>query len=134
MVFEISFDDGSIGDLEIARLLSKYKLPGIFYIPIDRELDWYKCREIAKDFEIGCHSFTHPSDMKLLDDENLRLEVATAKEAMESVFGREIKSFCYPRGRFDDRVVEAVKEAGFEEARTTKVLEIGMDWTKDMFR
>lgn len=128
MIFETSWDDMTQGDLEIARLLKSYTLPGIFYVPIDRELDWHKVKEIGKDFEIGSHTITHPADIKLLDDEHLDLEIDKSKKMLEAVFDRPITSFCYPRGRFDDRVIERVKEAGYKEARTTEVLRTDNNW------
>lgn len=124
MVFETSWDDGSVADMELARLLKKFKLPAVFYVHIDRELAWDKIREIAKDFEIGCHTVTHPADIKTLSDDELDYEIDKAKGMMESIFAKPITKFCYPRGRFDDRVVAKVKEAGFTEARTTEVLRL----------
>lgn len=128
MIFETSWDDGCIADMEIARLLKKYKLPGVFFVPIDRELDWSKVKEIAKDFEIGSHTITHPANIKMLDDEHLEMEVTKSKRMLEAVFNKQIRKFCYPRGRYDDRVIEAVKQAGYESARTTEVL-----WTDRKF-
>src|SRR3989344_3707514 len=109
MVFETSWDDGSVEDLEIARLLKKYNLPGLFYVPIERVLSWDKIKEIAKNFEIGCHTVTHPADIKLCTDEELFTEVEGAKGMLESILAREVTKFCYPRGRFDDRVINYVK-------------------------
>ena len=74
-----SWDDGHELDLRVMELLRKYKLPGIFFIPIE---SWgYSNLEKYKDFEIGCHTYTHPSDLKLLNDKQLYEK--TRKDAVE---------------------------------------------------
>jgi peptidoglycan/xylan/chitin deacetylase (PgdA/CDA1 family) len=76
-------------------------------------------REIAKYFEVGGHTVTHPPDIKLLDDEAIEFEVRMNKKWVENVIGREIEWFCYPRGRYNDRVIDIVKSVGYKYARTT---------------
>jgi len=122
MVFETSWDDGTSQDVRLAILLAKYGLPAVFYIPIDRSLDWGAVKGIAEHFEIGCHTVSHPPDLKRLSDEEQRFEIIESKKMLESALGKSVKKFCYPRGRYDDRSVALVKEAGYEEARTTLVL------------
>lgn len=127
MIFETSWDDGSKNDLLIASLLKKYSLPGIFYIIVDKVdqpgyLTWQDIIQLHKDgFEIGSHTMSHPHDMKMLYETELKYEVESSKGMLESVLGVEISKFCYPRGRYDDRVVDAVQKAGYVEARTTQV-------------
>lgn len=127
MKIETSWDDGNILDLKVAKLLKKYKLPGTFYIVVDwidskGYLTWEDVKRLDKEgFEIGSHTMSHPQDMKLLFDDELKHELENSKGMIESVLGHEIKSFCYPRGRYDQRVIDAVIEAGYLEARTTKV-------------
>lgn len=131
MLFETSWDDGSMLDLKLIDLLKKYEMPATFYMPIRCDLGMFKVREIAKDFEIGCHTYSHPQDMKLLSEEELHVEIKVAKEVLEKVIDKTVTKFCYPRGRYNDFVKAIVKEAGFEEARTTKVGQTTM--TFDMF-
>jgi peptidoglycan/xylan/chitin deacetylase (PgdA/CDA1 family) len=69
-------------------------------------------------WELGSHTFTHP-DLTQLDDARLRREVAGSKRALERRFDVRISFFCYPAGRFDARVVAAVRRAGFRGATTT---------------
>lgn len=127
MIFETSWDDGRKNDLLIASLLKKYGLPGVFYIIVDRVdqpgyLSWKDIIQLHKDgFEIGSHTMSHPHDMKMLYETELKYEVESSKGMLESVLDVEISKFCYPRGRYDDRVVDAVQKAGYVEARTTKL-------------
>src|SRR3990167_4362681 len=128
MHFLTSWDDGNILDLKVATLLQKYNLPGTFYIVGDwigkkDYLTWPDVRELDQaGFEIGSHTMSHPQDLKALYDDQLQYEIQTSKEMIETVLGHPIKSFCYPRGRYDQRVIDQVIKAGYVEARTTKVL------------
>jgi peptidoglycan/xylan/chitin deacetylase (PgdA/CDA1 family) len=65
--------------------------------------------------EIGSHSFTHRG-LTRLSDEELEREVDSSRVRLEEVTGRPVVSFCYPYGDFDDRVVAAVRHAGFRAA------------------
>jgi len=120
-----SWDDGGIGDLKIADLLEKYKMPGTFYVVVDwigteGYLTWDNIKGLDKrGFKIGSHTVTHPSDLKSLHDEQLFYEVQNSKDMIEAVLGHHIDSFCYPRGRADNRVKAKVKEAGYMWARGT---------------
>jgi peptidoglycan/xylan/chitin deacetylase (PgdA/CDA1 family) len=122
---ETSWDDGGAGDLKIAKLLKKYRVPGVFYIVVDwigkdGFLTWEQVRLIRRmGFRIGSHTITHPQDLKKLHDEQLHYEIQNSKDMIEAVLGEKIDSFCYPRGRADNRVKRFVKEAGYTEARGT---------------
>ena len=125
LIITTSWDDGGVMDTQIAEVLKKYDLPGTFYIIVDavnREtfLTWQQIKDIeAMGFEIGSHTVSHPSDLKLLHDEQLHYEIQNSKDMIEAVLGHSISKFCYPRGRFDDRVKDHVARAGYVEARGT---------------
>ena len=120
-----SWDDGSILDLKVAEVLEKYKLPGIFYIVCDwvgkqGYLSWDQIKDLDKrGFEIGSHTLSHPTDLKMTYEDQLFAEVHISKDILENVLGHSIKSFCYPRGRADERIKEMVVEAGYLNARGT---------------
>jgi peptidoglycan-N-acetylglucosamine deacetylase len=128
MLFEISVDDGSRLDLKFAELLRKYGLTATFYVPIDRELDWQDVIKLSKEFEIGSHTISHPSDIKLLTYAEQYAEIQNSKDLLESILNKEVTKFCYPRGRFDVTSLGLVREAGYKEARTTKVLHTKLDF------
>lgn len=84
-----------------------------------RPLDWPQVEEMARHgIEMGAHTVTHP-ELPGLDDATLRREIRASKQAIEERLGRPVSSFCYPRGRFDERVVREVASAGFGIACTT---------------
>lgn len=122
-----SWDDGAKSDLKLAQLLKSYQLPGIFFLPnAGLQLSLAEIRELALDFEIGGHTVSHPHDMKDLVYEDLVAEIWNNKMWLETVSGQMLEWFCYPRGRYDDRVIKAVQESGFKYARTT--LQGVTDW------
>lgn len=57
---------------------------------------------------LGWHTWSHPHLIQLSDDD--------LKREVEPPFPMDW--FCYPYGEFDNRVIEAVKEAGFKYAHT----------------
>jgi len=85
----------------------------------------------ATDMEIGAHGRTHTRLTKL-NNPALYSEVADSKEEIEQLLGITINSFAYPYGDFDDRTVEAVKNAGYHKACITRPGWLNSDL--DMFR
>lgn len=78
-----------------------------------RHLDWGEMREMQEaGIEFGSHGASH-RDLRFLSDEELRRELVSSKQALEDGLGREVASFCYPFGRYDQRVRRAVIEAGY---------------------
>lgn len=73
---------------------------------------------IEAGWEIDAHSLTH-ADLTTVDDRRLRLEVAGSRKEIQHRFGVPVDFFCYPSGRHDERVVAAVRRAGFLGATTT---------------
>jgi peptidoglycan/xylan/chitin deacetylase (PgdA/CDA1 family) len=75
-------------------------------------------RLISAGWEIDAHSVTHP-DLTSLDDRQLAYEVAGSRIELRRRFGVPVSFFCYPAGRFDARVIAAVRRAGYLGATTT---------------
>jgi peptidoglycan/xylan/chitin deacetylase (PgdA/CDA1 family) len=65
--------------------------------------------------EVGSHGATH-CPLTRLSDADLVREVAGSKATLERLTGVPVTSFCYPYGDFDDRVVGAVRAAGYRTA------------------
>jgi len=122
-----SWDDGTKTDILLAIILAKYNIPATFFIPTMCELTGYDIKFLSKFFEIGGHTYSHPQDLKLLSDKNLKFEIEDNKKWLENIISRTITEFCYPRGRYNEEVVWAVKMAGYKSARTTVVGETGIE-------
>lgn len=73
---------------------------------------------IAAGWEIDVHTLTHP-DLTTVSDDQLVREVAGSRRELRRRFGVPVEFFCYPSGRFNGRVIAAVRRAGFLGATTT---------------
>lgn len=67
---------------------------------------------------IGAHSHCH-NILTQLDRRAAFESAARSKELLETWTGRRVNYFAYPNGDFNDAVVSAVVDAGFEAAVTT---------------
>lgn len=73
---------------------------------------------VGLGMEIGCHSMTHRK-LTQVPLHELEAETAGARRRLEDELGVSVDTFCYPNGRFNRRVVEAVARAGFVAACST---------------
>ena len=122
----ITFDDGCETDLiSAAPLLNELGFRATSYITVEYlnkrgYLSHAQVRELhAAGFEIGCHSFTHPY-LTDIDDDRLREETAGAKDSLEQIAGTRVDHFACPGGRWNSRVQQAVKQAGFRTMATSR--------------
>lgn len=121
----ITFDDGCETDLISATpILKEFGFNATFYVVngfIGKTgyLSTAQLRELQNlGFEIGCHSMSHPY-LPDLDDAGLRREICDAKVMLEQMTGTAVEHFSCPGGRYDDRVVQVVKQAGFATLATS---------------
>lgn len=121
-----SWDDGDRADLRLCELLGSSGIQGTFYIPVlGHARSLLNSRELkalsAAGFEIGAHGYSHRL-LTGMPPKELAREVFSSKSALEEVLAAPVKMFCYPSGRYDAAAVEALKQAGFAGARTTRML------------
>lgn len=133
-VITTSWDDGHPLDLQLAELLQKYDIPATFYIPVDNMerkcMSPQQIREITQSFDVGGHSYHHVNLTKIPQTE-AEEEIMEGKKRLEEIIGKELFSFCYPKGRFNDEVINIVKGAGFIGGRTVKLFSRNL---KDRFK
>lgn len=140
----ITFDDGYLDNLENAYpILEKYQAKATIYVVVDRhDRDWstykkahHNSGELAREpklndeqvrllansglVEIGSHTMTHANLDKLTDEECLH-ELAESKQQLEQMIEQPVTSFAYPFGIYSQRDVELAKQAGYQNAVTTK--------------
>ena len=72
---------------------------------------------IAAGWELAAHTIHH-LDLTELGPEELEEEVAESRNILQKEFKVPVNNFCYPAGKFDDTVVEAVEAAGYTGATT----------------
>jgi len=122
----LTFDDGCETDLiAAAPVLSALGFSATFYATVGfleqrGYLSEAQLKELcAAGFEVGCHSMTH-SYLSDLDSAGLQREIVDAKQQLEQIINRKVEHFSCPGGRFDTRVVESVKQAGYRTLATSR--------------
>jgi peptidoglycan/xylan/chitin deacetylase (PgdA/CDA1 family) len=122
----ITFDDGCETDLiAAAPVLQKLGFSATFYITLGfldtrGYLSQQQVRELARyDFDIGCHSVSHPY-LTDLDASGLHREIADAKDSLQQIAGKPVMHFSCPGGRWDSRVAETARGAGYKSVATSR--------------
>jgi peptidoglycan/xylan/chitin deacetylase (PgdA/CDA1 family) len=120
----VSFDDGSRGWYTHAYpILRRHGWVGTMNLAlshlnrVDIRVRWVQ-KLIAAGWELDSHTFTH-ADLTQLSGGDLRREVAGSRARLRRLFGVPVNFFCYPSGRYDARVVAAVRRAGYLGGTTT---------------
>lgn len=86
----------------------------------DGFMSWEQLVRLEREgHEVASHSVSHDL-LPACSDERLRTEVVESKRLLESKLDLEVSSFCYPNGSTDDRVAQAVDDAGYRRAATTE--------------
>jgi peptidoglycan/xylan/chitin deacetylase (PgdA/CDA1 family) len=115
----LTFDDGYRSDVTVAMpVLRAHGWAGVLNLQIGNLVPAQVRRLIAAGWEIDSHTFTHP-DLTRVDGARLEHEVAASRTWIRDLYGVPVLFFCYPAGRFDARVVDAVRRAGYVGATTT---------------
>ncbi|MBV9623769.1 MAG: polysaccharide deacetylase family protein [Acidobacteria bacterium] len=121
----ITFDDGCETDwLVAAPTLKRLGFGATFYVTFAHVgqkgyLSVSQLRELSSaGFEIGSHSLTH-SYLPDLEDGRLRSEIFDSKLRLEQTIGKTVEHFSCPGGRYDIRVVQLAREAGYRTVATS---------------
>ena len=120
----VSFDDGYLSQYRFARpVLRRLGWPGVLNLEL-RNLGKGGLSEhqvhvlLANGWELDSHTLTHP-DLTTVPDAQLRAELAGSRRELRRRFGASVAEFfCYPSGRYDERVLAAVRAAGYRGATT----------------
>src|SRR5690606_5738168 len=84
-----------------------------------KPMTWAQVEEMARHgIAFGAHTMTHRSLTELAPDE-IEREVVESRDVVAARVGAPVETFCYPRGHFDERVKQIVRDAGFRIACTT---------------
>ena len=122
----LTFDDGFVSNYTyIFPILKKYKIPATIYLTPNIHTSNYLNEDQIKDMqdsgliEFGAHTMNHINLTKVDNDTALK-EIIDSKKAVEDLTDVPCLSFAYPYGRFEQRHIQMVEEAGFTTAVTTK--------------
>jgi peptidoglycan-N-acetylglucosamine deacetylase len=119
-----SWDDGHPLDLRLAELLAEYGLAGTFYVSRTGQrpvMSASQIRELSAKFEIGGHTLDHVMIDRLSDSE-ANAQLAGSREWIEQLTGKSCRAFCFPGGKFRNRQLPLVRQAGYQAARTVELL------------
>ena len=123
----VTFDDGCESDLTAAApILKEGGCNATFYVTVgfigqSGYMNPEQVRELsALGFDVGCHSMTH-AYLTDLDDRGLRREISQAKTQLEQILGKQIEHFSCPGGRYNARVMQAVRDAGYRSLANSRV-------------
>ena len=123
----ITFDDGYTDILKVKNFLKLKKIqPVLFLLSDENQVDR---RELATDksllnksqilglkksgWAIGSHGATH-QDFWNLSDTQLKKEILDSKISLEKKLNCSINYFAYPKGRYNQKVLNQVKKAGYK--------------------
>ena len=120
----ISFDDGYHSHVTNALpVLREHGWPGVLNLQVNQTRQDLKPPDvralIRAGWEVDAHTITH-ADLTTLDAAGLQREVAGSRQALRRAYGVPVNFFCYPAGRFDARVLAAVRAAGYLGATTVE--------------
>ena len=135
-LISLTFDDGLRCQFEKAvPILDRYGMPATFFLIANRDSthepwcghkdEWWKIdwreddvanlrRLIKNGHEIGSHGLTHHTEKMQHDPV---AEASGSKDLIESWLGTKITSFSYPYYSSHTYLADAVKNAGYEQAR-----------------
>jgi len=130
-----TFDDSNLSDLEIgAPLLEAAGRRATFFVLADRiGQPHYLCAEhlrqlVACGHRIGSHGAAHV-DWRGLDGAGLERELVGARAAISTAAGQEITEAGIPFGRYNARVLRALRRAGYARAWSSDGgAATGSDW------
>lgn len=122
----LTFDDGYQDAYTNAfPILQKYDFTAVFYIITDyinnnnQYMTWEEILELKNaGMNIGSHTATHP-DLSKLSDNRIGNELIESKKIIEKKLNIQISDFCYPSGKYNERVINKLKEIGYKTATTT---------------
>ncbi|MEN9328036.1 MAG: hypothetical protein RI947_844 [Candidatus Parcubacteria bacterium] len=127
----ITFDDGYKDLITTKQILENYNIkPTLFVLShpdgANRE-ELGTQKELMMDLDlleltqfgctIGSHTATH-SNLATLDAEQIEAEIVGSKQKLEDELQMDINYIAYPRGKYNDRVIEAVQKAGYHMGLT----------------
>ncbi len=121
----VTFDDGWRDAFDYAvPILERLQIPATFFlitsgmpgVPADRHISPTQIRQLLRSgMTVGAHTQSHQT----LDEiplEVAKKEIVGSKTRLEDWTNEPIRYFAYPFGRFNRRVMETVREAGFQAA------------------
>jgi peptidoglycan-N-acetylglucosamine deacetylase len=121
-IITTSWDDGHPLDLRLAEMLAARNLRATFYIPRNADTGTMppaNVRQLSQQFEIGAHTLDHLF-LDRTPDEEASKQIRDSKKWVEDVTGKSCTMFCPPAGKFANRHLEMIEQAGYAGVRSVE--------------
>jgi len=122
----LTFDDGFSSDYDLVLPeLKKIDATATFFIVTDLldtpgYLETEQVKSLSESgMQIGSHSKSHPNFLELNAGERME-ELHDSKVILEKIIGKEVTTFSFPFGFYDDDCAEIVFSAGYSICCTSK--------------
>jgi len=123
----ITFDDGYKDNYIYAfPILKKYHLPATVFIITDEvgradRLSWDEIKEMQDSgiITFGSHTLGPEPLINIKSEQEIKRQILDSKKILEEKLGRQANAFSYPEGRFNDKIKQLVREAGYKLAVAT---------------
>lgn len=125
----ITFDDGYKNNYTYAfPILKKYNLPATIFIIINEvgrqqndRLSWEEIKDMRDSglISVGSHALGPEPLINIKSEGEIRKQIFESKKALEKKLGNPVFVFSYPEGRFNDKITQLVKDAGYKFAVAT---------------
>jgi len=123
----LTFDDGYENNYtDMFPVLKKYNFKATIFV-ITSNIDKYNKSMTSKQLlemekygvDIESHTVNH-ENLKMLSKNKQLKTLVQSKKDLERILNKQINFFAYPYGWYNKSAIEAVKEAGYKMAFTTK--------------
>ncbi len=123
----ITLDDGYKDTFTHAfPILKEYGLPATVFIIVNEvgrsdRLSWNEIKTMQDTglISFGSHTLGPDPLFKAKNEEELKKQIFDSKKVLQERLGREVSTFSYPEGMFNDRIRKLVIEAGYRLAVAT---------------
>ncbi len=117
---KIQFDDGFKGIFDCLPFIVENNIPIEIFLIINK-IDTVNYLSIDQILKMNSYEFVRFSShteshscLNELSQEQLKYELEHSKKYLQKILSNEVKSICFPKGMFSNKVVEMAKKMGYE--------------------
>ncbi|MBI2008652.1 polysaccharide deacetylase family protein [Candidatus Amesbacteria bacterium] len=124
----LTFDDGYAGIFQTKDFLRSLNIKPVVFVLSGKKINYPELGGVKKllttsqmlklsrlGWTIGSHSSTHANFGKLSPSQ-IKNEISGSKSILEKTLKLKINHFAYPKGRYSNRILDAVKASGYKMA------------------